>query len=676
MFGLGVTTTGSDLRSSSLSPATVGSIHHNRTSSASFLSLAEASQSNSTNTDLSTPSTITMYDQTIVGPDYSQVNTSDCSALLHIYKSVSVNWEISVLSSLTTSTIVTTETDPATTNYNVEDVVTTSLYVSSGLTFGSLVTQGITTVGTFVWDGILTSTSYMVADRSYPFPSPCRLPDIDPSRCASIRSSMYTIFNPPKRYRPPTSVVKPGCTLGCVQCAIRGQKVEVLYWPVKTVLDEHNLTITITPTTTGIVTANVRGHTLTSPTIYLSYDILSAENNCGQVGANFTSGILPIPLNETLSSFGYRRRYHSQMPTMSFNFADLNEPLPLSIYQKQFDCGYNATETCPIVIPGNYNPSVVLPRAVRSLDPLWADCANDWIGVFDPPHALQTVEVLIDPSTLGAIQTNSAQPGTAPLWDGPTATTEPQNDNPPSSKTSHSDSPALQTGSSWSPSVAISVGDSHDGSQSPARSFVQPEASATRVVSSVKETGYSLSVNGDGDASFVPSNDPTPSLDPVTLFGTTISATSGMYVIGGYTASAGGVAITVSGTRISVLRANDGIVVGSSTRTFSVPSQPPMTLHSAGVNVWVVNGHTLSPGREITVNGTRLSLSPSSFLVVLNAGSNEATATSSPSRSANTSLRSSVVQDIFTGSATQVLPYLSVVLISFGLGLFSSLGRY
>lgn len=63
-----------------------------------------------------------------------------------------------------------------------------------------------------------------------------------------------------------TTIAGPGCTLGCGNCALQGQTVELIYWPPATVLSNStNHTATHSPT--GPVTFETFGTTLTSPTV-------------------------------------------------------------------------------------------------------------------------------------------------------------------------------------------------------------------------------------------------------------------------------------------------------------------------------------------------------------------------------------------------------------------------
>lgn len=63
-----------------------------------------------------------------------------------------------------------------------------------------------------------------------------------------------------------STIAGPGCTLGCGNCALQGQTVELIYWPPATVL-LNGTYHTATLSATGPVTFETLGTTLTSPTV-------------------------------------------------------------------------------------------------------------------------------------------------------------------------------------------------------------------------------------------------------------------------------------------------------------------------------------------------------------------------------------------------------------------------
>lgn len=144
---------------------------------------------------------------------------------------------------------------------------------------------------------------------------------------------------------PTGSSLGPGCTLGCARCAITGGKVRLLYWPATQTSDAA--------TTFGPVVTPFSGTTLTSPTVYISYSSLYASDSCSAVGANHSATIIPIPESTLLSSLylTWLDMGHIAL-TSSFNYSDLNTPIPESIYTRQPICAWTG---CP-ESAGGYKP--------------------------------------------------------------------------------------------------------------------------------------------------------------------------------------------------------------------------------------------------------------------------------------------------------------------------------
>jgi hypothetical protein len=128
---------------------------------------------------------------------------------------------------------------------------------------------------------------------------------------------------------------------------------------------------------------------------YVSFNELGAFEYCPgrgvgstQIGQWRTGDIVEFESSEL---FTLREpNYGTQYP---FNFADLNEPVPRSAYMGISYCFY---QQCATVGRFDYNPMLAVPAKLRSLDPLWANCALDFGGVFDPPHALASASLLTD----------------------------------------------------------------------------------------------------------------------------------------------------------------------------------------------------------------------------------------------------------------------------------------
>lgn len=115
--------------------------------------------------------------------------------------------------------------------------------------------------------------------------------------------------------------------------------------------------------------------------------------------------------------------------TASFNFADLQKPVPYSIYSSQPWCqtylrNQGCQGTCPTDTP--YKPIVVVPPDVlQALRPEWADCFGDIRGAYDPPRALQEEGSAVaptqpDPTGDGPPKPTSSTPATPADGPGPT----------------------------------------------------------------------------------------------------------------------------------------------------------------------------------------------------------------------------------------------------------------
>ncbi|KAL9091298.1 MAG: hypothetical protein Q9165_004932 [Trypethelium subeluteriae] len=194
----------------------------------------------------------------------------------------------------------------------------------------------------------------------------------------------------------------PGCTANCQQCIVTGKSVELIYWPVKTAPGQKN--VTIAPTKTGIVTATGFGTTFTSPTVYISFDQLWANNHCGRpVGTTIDNKIIPVSASDVstiTNQWGiYQVGGEPNPPPPSvqggqLNFADLNQPYDWNSYLNQPACAcrYFGTDCPCITALHDFKPQLVLPPEVRALDPAWASCEMQWDGIYDPPYALHPAE--------------------------------------------------------------------------------------------------------------------------------------------------------------------------------------------------------------------------------------------------------------------------------------------
>jgi hypothetical protein len=191
-----------------------------------------------------------------------------------------------------------------------------------------------------------------------------------------------------------TSALVPGCTVGCQSCQINGGTVQLIYWPPASSTRVNGFYTALMGTAKSTIVT--LGTTLTSPTVYVSFDSLYARDSCSPFGKTYSNEIIAITDTATLKSIaGWNDRDYLGS-TFSFNFTDLYvSPVPESIYQNQPRCASsfyveaknenpNLWEwVCPRMFP--YEPILAIPDEVRHIDPGWADCIGSINGVYDPP---------------------------------------------------------------------------------------------------------------------------------------------------------------------------------------------------------------------------------------------------------------------------------------------------
>ena len=148
---------------------------------------------------------------------------------------------------------------------------------------------------------------------------------------------------------PTHSTLFPGCTVGCMSCAITGGKVQLIYWPEGTSMTP-NISVTsqpshpvsaipkdITPSLDqSFVQSVVRiatgfGTTFTSPTVYISYAKIYASDSCSGIGSTYYNTIVPVTHSADISSIwaSYVDDDIVGPSTAFFNYTDLNSPVSL-----------------------------------------------------------------------------------------------------------------------------------------------------------------------------------------------------------------------------------------------------------------------------------------------------------------------------------------------------------
>ncbi|GAB7362057.1 hypothetical protein MBLNU230_g2091t1 [Neophaeotheca triangularis] len=275
-----------------------------------------------------------------------------------------------------------------------------------------------------------TNTNFEWA-TSYTKPPPC---SILPDDCISLWStwsiksssvantvSVYVVPEEPPCANPTTSLTFTYSTnsagRNCDNCMIVASTARLLYWPVTTAQGSYDLcenrapTVPATRTQTGPNTFVTHGLTITSPTVAISFGMLSRADGCGPT---MTSTVVPVNPDEVSSVRGYRV-FFTHMP---FNYADLN-----------MECIGNSTDpdNCFTAVPAaayfgglnrnaglegdfegltvynDYKPQMLMPKTMEEgIFDTWGDhCVVHPDGVWDPPQALQPVQTIIMPTFPG-----------------------------------------------------------------------------------------------------------------------------------------------------------------------------------------------------------------------------------------------------------------------------------
>lgn len=257
--------------------------------------------------------------------------------------------------------------------------------------------------------------------RTFDYASPVGNPI---ATTTSVRT-LYSMERIVTRWTEPPPTCTPSawlkCTKGpdCRACTVQGGTVEVLFWPPETrgagsksTVDSQrfaNESLALRDVTSQPpVTAMFGTHTLTSPSVYISFQTAYALNDCGHtVGKAMPGALLPMnphSLFTMRAALDYFEVTSGSIQTTfyesaSFNYDDFNGPVPPSAYTNQPSC---LASGCYTIYP-DYHPQLALPPQVRGMDPAWESCALDWRGAWDPPIALSQAESI-------AVPTNPAEP--------------------------------------------------------------------------------------------------------------------------------------------------------------------------------------------------------------------------------------------------------------------------
>jgi len=251
--------------------------------------------------------------------------------------------------------------------------------------------------------------------------------DTFPNETTIVTRTTASLSLPPGvTYTPP-----PQCMQGCI---IQAARVGLQYWPTPGSKGEFgNATLPATITPAPVVTAIVDGKTLYSPSNYLVFTNISAENcpwdpsPCTTIGAPVEEVTLSFAQSELLTDNCFHQGG-------TIDYRDFNSPVPWSIVSNQPGCTLISESH-----PGNEPdfgftvlPNIQYPDELKTgINPAWASCSFI-LDVFDPPSALSSVAPIThapNPSTTNALPSAAPVSIAAPTTASPTVAPAP----PPSS---------------------------------------------------------------------------------------------------------------------------------------------------------------------------------------------------------------------------------------------------
>ncbi|KAK5124949.1 hypothetical protein LTR85_001139 [Meristemomyces frigidus] len=174
-------------------------------------------------------------------------------------------------------------------------------------------------------------------------------------------------------------------------CNIYGGTVEVFYWPGVTPGPDGKFANTTKPVDPS--TTEVSGITMTSPSVYVSFQSVYAADSCRQIGAMHTGSVLAFDPASISTVYGGPGFMSDNVPDGAsvYNFGDLGPTINAAAYERQVDCVVDTG--CPTIYP-TYAPTISVPSELLSLDASWASCYPDFRGFYDPPKALQQAQTV------------------------------------------------------------------------------------------------------------------------------------------------------------------------------------------------------------------------------------------------------------------------------------------
>ncbi|KAK3670727.1 hypothetical protein LTR78_009419 [Recurvomyces mirabilis] len=277
------------------------------------------------------------------------------------------------------------------------------------------------------------------------------------------------------------------------------------------------------------------GFTFYENRAYLSYQTAFATNTCGRLGATYAGGLLPVASSDVYSVSSYN--YDLFDYAYSFNFADLNSPIPASAYLAMPDCagsgnmgelqypnklnGVVAPVMCRqssyVIYESLFQPVLAVPPEMRDLDPLWSQCELGLDGLWDPPRALQPASSEAAPTAPGQSNTLTITASPAQTPNSPAATTPgPTKTTPPVQSDTQGSSTGGQPQGGSAPSSSTRQADGND--QSSGNGGSNPSSKIGDGVSSAQSNAGSVPNGSANKASGISSNgassDPSQNASP------------------------------------------------------------------------------------------------------------------------------------------------------------------
>ncbi|KAI7348468.1 hypothetical protein KC354_g13586 [Hortaea werneckii] len=254
--------------------------------------------------------------------------------------------------------------------------------------------------------------------------------------------------NSPRCARPlfPLNSEGDGTSIIGPPCSFWGGNVELFYWPPEPSTASSPITAAPKMAKEAITVIRNTTLTMTSPSVYVSFDVLTAWSEAAkwvfedfggvsdivlqsQIGGTYSNYILPMDpqdvstirlivsdwqqylhsltaygsRNEDLISGSYDHTTGSHSGRLGepfpMDFAGLTAPSPREYFlNPAWACTYGGDLECGTIFNGYHKPQLSLPSQLYNLDPAWSSCEPYLLGVYDPPKALTAAKTLKAPA--------------------------------------------------------------------------------------------------------------------------------------------------------------------------------------------------------------------------------------------------------------------------------------